>query len=221
MDPSEEAPRPEARWPVVLAIFVAFVLLVVLPPRVRLFPEWALCLLTAAVLTPLIAVALRPRNAGWARAERLIVYGFVALIAACNLAMLWELVVDMIRRSQTVDGLELLSSSIAVWAMNVLMFSLLYWELDRGGPALRGGPAAHRPDWLFPSDQAPPETLEPGWRPQFADYLFLGFSTATAFSTTDGLPLTSRAKLAMMLESTISLVTLVVVGARAINVLGS
>jgi hypothetical protein len=93
------------------------------------------------------------------------------------------------------------------------MFSLLYWQLDRGGPTLRVSAAPHRPDWIFPADQASPEDLAPGWRPQFIHYLFLGFSTATAFSTTDALPLTGRAKLAMMTESSISLVTLVVVAA--------
>jgi hypothetical protein len=101
------------------------------------------------------------------------------------------------------------------------MFALLYWQLDRGGPAGRASSAPPRPDWLFPQDDAGPEHLAPGWRPRFIDYLFLAFSTATAFSTTDALPLTGRAKLAMMSESAVSLVTLVVVAARAINVLGS
>jgi hypothetical protein len=127
----------------------------------------------------------------------------------------------MLRRSQAVDGLHLLSSSIAVWATNVLMFSLLFWQLDRGGPALRASATPNRPDWIFPTDDAEPDAAPPDWRPGFIDYLFLGFSTATAFSTTDALPLTGRAKLAMMTESSISLVTLVVVAARAINILGA
>jgi len=126
----------------------------------------------------------------------------------------------MIRRTNVIDGLHLLTSSIAIWALNVTMFSLLYWQLDRGGPLGRVLAHRHR-DWIFPQDQAAPEDLPPDWRPQFIDYLFLGYSTATAFSTTDAQPLTGRAKFAMMCESTISLVTLVVVAARAINVLGS
>jgi hypothetical protein len=145
----------------------------------------------------------------------------VAIAATLNVAVLGVLIFEMIERSKTVDGLQLLSSSIAVWAANVVTFSLLYWQLDRGGPAARAGPAPARPDWTFPADQAPEGGVAPGWRPQFIDYLFLGFSTATAFSTTDALPLTGRAKFAMMVESSISLATLVVVGARAINVLGA
>jgi uncharacterized membrane protein len=127
----------------------------------------------------------------------------------------------MIRRAQITDGLHMLSSSIAIWATNVLMFSLLYWQLDRGGPALRVSAAPERPDWIFPAEQAPEGVVPSDWRPQFIDYLFLGFSTATAFSTTDALPLTGRAKCAMMTESTVSLVTLAVVAARAINILGA
>jgi hypothetical protein len=166
------------------------------------------------------AAALRPRNATWLRIERGATLAFVAAAGTCNLAILRELILDMIERSRVVGGLPLLSSSIAVWSTNVLMFSLLYWQLDRGGPGLRATAARERPDWIFPADQAP-DDAPAGWRPQFIDYLFLGFSTATAFSTTDALPLSGRAKFAMMTESSISLVTLVVVAARAINVLGS
>ena len=106
-----------------------------------------------------------------------------------------------------------------MWVTNVLVFSLLYWQIDRGGPEARANDAGTRPDWLFPQAGAP-EDAPPDWRPTFVDYLFLGFSTATAFSPTDALPLTSRAKMLMMLESTISLATIVVVASRAINILG-
>jgi uncharacterized membrane protein len=78
-----------------------------------------------------------------------------------------------------------------------------------------------RPDWLFPQEGASTDNVPPGWSPVFVDYLFLSYSTATAFSTTDVMPLTSRAKMMMMLESTISLMTIVVVASRAINILGN
>jgi hypothetical protein len=81
--------------------------------------------------------------------------------------------------------------------------------------------AGTRPNWLFPQEGAPDEDVPPGWKPSFVDYLFLGYSTATAFSTTDVMPLTSRAKMLMMVESAISLATIVVIAARAINILGS
>ena len=212
--------RSEPRWPVALTILAVLALLILLPDRVRLFPPWSLVVMSLAMLGCLAGAATHPQSRGWARIEQWTIYGFVALAGAGTLAMLRELIYDMIRRSNVLDGLHLLTSSIAIWALNVTMFSLLYWQLDRGGPLGRELAHRHR-DWIFPQDQAAPEDLPPDWRPQFIDYLFLGYSTATAFSTTDAQPLTGRAKFAMMCESTISLVTLVVVAARAINVLGS
>jgi hypothetical protein len=212
--------RSEPRWPVALAIFAVLALLILLPNRVRIFPPWTLYVLGVIVLGCLGATATHPQSRAWARVERWTMFGFAAIAGAANLAMLQELIYDMVRRSNVVNGLQLLTSSIAIWAVNVMMFSLLYWQLDRGGPYGRTTSHRHR-DWVFPQDQADPEDLPPDWRPQFIDYLFLGYSTATAFSTTDAMPLTGRAKFAMMGESTISLVTLVVVAARAINVLGS
>jgi hypothetical protein len=214
-------PNAEPRWPVAVSILALLALLIFLPGRVRLFPPWSLCVVGVLTLAPLAVSGARPKSALWPRIERLATFAFVLTAAAGNLSILWELVLDMLRRSHAIDGVHLLASSVAVWAVNVLMFSLLYWQLDRGGPTGRVSAKPGRPDWIFPQDQAPEEDIPPGWRPQFIDYLFLGFSTATAFSTTDALPLTGRAKFAMMVESAISLGTLVVVAARAINVLGS
>jgi hypothetical protein len=205
---------------VALAIFAVLALLILLPNRVRFLPPWTLYVIGALILACLGTAAARPQSSALARVERWAIFAFAALAGVATLAMLRELIYDMIGRSNAVTGLQLLASSIAIWAVNVMMFSLFYWQLDRGGPFGRAGAHRHR-DWVFPQDQAAPEDLPPDWRPQFIDYLFLGFSTATAFSTTDAMPLTGRAKFAMMTESTISLVTLVVVAARAINVLGS
>jgi hypothetical protein len=127
----------------------------------------------------------------------------------------------MIHHSSEISGLQLLASSIAVWVNNVLAFALLYWQIDRGGPEARLNLAGTMPDWLFPQEGAVTGTVPQGWRPSFVDYLYLSYSSATAFSTTDVMPLTSRAKMLMMLESTIALVTLVIVAARAINILGN
>jgi len=134
------------------------------------------------------------------------------------LATLALLVRSIIGRSGELTGLQLLTSSIAVWITNALAFSLVYWQLDRGGPEARVRHAGGRPDWQFPQDEAQDPA---GWQPGFVDYLALGYTTATAFSPTDALPLTGRAKLLMMFESTVSLVTVLIVAARAINVLGN
>ena len=94
-----------------------------------------------------------------------------------------------------------------------MAFSLLYWHIDRGGPYGRASKLSVRPDWAFPQP-ATPEDLPPDWRPLFLDYLYLGYNTATAFSPTDAVPLTHRAKILMMIESTISLLTSVIVLSR-------
>src|SRR6516162_109277 len=128
------------------------------------------------------------------------------------------LLLAMLRPKAHVSGIQLLESSIAAWTGNVLICSLVYWRMDRGGPESRCNDLSTKPDWLFPHESAG-EHVPPNWHPTYVDYLFLAFCTATAFSPTDALPLTSRAKLLMMSESTISLVTIIAIAARAINIL--
>jgi hypothetical protein len=167
------------------------------------------------------ATAATSSRAFWVRVERVSTVIFSLVIAALTLDTLVYLVRSMVSRSTELGGLELLASSIGVWVTNVVAFSLLFWQIDRGGPGGRSVAGTPRPDWLFPQPEAPVEEVPPGWKPAFVDYLFLAFSTATAFSATDALPLTPRAKLLMMVESSISLATIVVVASRAINILGS
>jgi hypothetical protein len=212
--------RVEPRWPVVLAILAAILMVVLLPERVVLFPAWFPYVIGIALILPMVAVGLSAEKARWLRVERTIMLLFIVAMGVGTLANLASLIRAMVRRSGEVGGLQLLASSIVVWVSNVLIFSLLYWRIDRGGPEARANNAGTRPDWLFPQAGAP-EDAPPDWRPTFVDYLFLGFSTATAFSPTDALPMTSRAKMLMMLESTMSLGTIVVVASRAINILGS
>jgi hypothetical protein len=212
--------RIEPRWPVVLAILAAILMVVLLPERVVLFPVWFPYVIGIALILPMAAVGLSAEKARWLRVERTIMLLFIVAMGVGTLANLASLIRAMVRRSGEVGGLQLLASSIVVWVSNVLIFSLLYWRIDRGGPEARANNAGTKPDWLFPQAGAP-EDAPPDWRPTFVDYLFLGFSTATAFSPTDALPMTSRAKMLMMLESTMSLGTIVVVASRAINILGS
>jgi uncharacterized membrane protein len=212
--------RIEPRWPVALAVLALLFLLAATPGRVRAFPVWAPFVLGIVQIVPMAGVALTGAETRWRRAERVIT---MLLFVACGigtLANLTHLIAAIAGRSGEIGGNRLLISSIAVWVSNVLAFSLLYWQLDRGGPETRANFHSPRPDWLFPQEGAPQDVL-PDWQPTFVDYLFLGYSTATAFSTTDVMPLTSRAKMLMMLESAISLVTIVVVVSRAINILGN
>jgi hypothetical protein len=213
--------RPiEPRWPVALTILVALGLAGVLPDRLRLVPSWVLYLQVMAILASMVAVWRTGGKRRWLKVERAVVLILCLVMGVATLGGLSELIKAIVTGSKAIDGVYLLTSSIALWVSNVLLFSLLYWQIDLGGPEARLHHSRRHPDWLFPQSGLP-QDLMPDWRPTFVDYLFLAFTTATAFSPTDTLPLTSRAKLMMMAESTISLVNLAAVAARAINILGS
>lgn len=142
---------------------------------------------------------------------------FAALYVANTALELADMIGIITLHPPETRTISLLSSSLAIWVTNVLAFALLYWQIDRGGPfAWESG--KNFPDWLFPQS-ATPDVAPPDWRPQFVDFLALAYNTATAFSPTDVLPLSRRAKMLMTLESGISLLTLVIVAARAVNAL--
>lgn len=213
--------RIEPRWPVACAILTVILLIADLPGRIRLLPGWLPFVAMAAFMVPLVGVMVSAHKAPWLRLERRVTLLLSIIVTLGIIGNLAILLFVMLNRSQMISGQQLLASSVGVWGTNVLASSLIYWQLDRGGPAIRVGGAGPQPDWLFPQEGAPSDDVRPDWRPVYVDYLFLAFSTATAFSTTDVVPLTARAKLLMMLEAAISLVTLVLVASRAINILGA
>jgi hypothetical protein len=116
------------------------------------------------------------------------------------------------------DATALLVSGGCIYLTNVLAFSLWYWEHDRGGPFARTAARRHHPDFLFPQ-MASPELASHEWEPQYVDYLYLSFTNATAFSPTDTLPMSRWAKMLMAAQSIVSLVTVALVVARAVNIL--
>lgn len=221
MERPERTGRLEPRWPVAVTVLTVLFLLSVLPDRIRLYPSWLGYVVGIAVLVPLAGVALTSARQWWRRIERIVLLVFVVVGGAATLLNLANLTASMLSRSADTSGMQLLTSSIALWVNNVFVFSLLYWQIDRGGPEDRIDGATSRADWLFPQVGAPAEYVPSDWHPTFVDYLYLSYSTATAFSTTEVAPLTSRAKLMMMLQSMISLLTIVLVASRAINILGS
>jgi hypothetical protein len=212
--------RDEPRWPPALAILVVLYLLAVLPHHVRVMPVWVFHVAALAILGAMAAVTLTPAHTLWLRIERLLIMLLAVAYIANTIVELADMIGVITLHPSKSNAFALLSSSVAIWVANVLTFSMVYWQIDRGGPYARASQVRVTPEWLFPQ-AATPEDVPPDWRPLFLDYLFLGYTTATAFSPTDVLPLTRRAKMLMMLESTISLLTLVVVVSRAINVLPS
>jgi hypothetical protein len=212
--------RNESRWPPALVLLVTVFLLGVLPGRVKVIPFWVSCVAALVVIVTMSAVALTRGNIRWLRTERGLIVVVSGVYIANTIAELADMVGIVTLHFSAMSSYSLLSSSVAIWVANVLWFSLLFWQVDRGGPYGRACGFRPRHDWVFPQPPTP-EDLPPDWQPEFLDYLFLAYNTATAFSPTDALPLTRRAKLLMLIESAISLMTMVIVLSRAISVLPS
>ncbi|HEY1280278.1 MAG TPA: hypothetical protein VGF22_11440 [Acidimicrobiales bacterium] len=221
MDEPAVASLGESRWPpaVAVLIFVALniSLRVWLPSDRTISVPW---LLPAAEVGLLVVLVLADPTSDRQRAQQLrrvaIVLVFLLLGAA-----LWATVVLVDHLvagdKQTSDGARLLASGSLVWLGNVLAFSLLYWIFDSGGPRVRTHSPRQYPNFAFVQRQDP-DLAPPGWHPVFVDYLYLGFCTNTAFSPTDVMPLARWTKLAMAVQSAVSLAVIGLVIARAVNV---
>jgi len=207
----------EARWPMAGAVLAAMVLTILLPDAMRLGPQWLLPALEGVLLVAVIAgdPGRIDRRSRWLRAFSIV------LVTALVLGAMWataRLVDDLVHGGAvTNSAIELLQAGTFVWVSNNIAFALLYWELDGGGAAARAHRLPAHPDIAFPQ-QLDASIAPPGWRPRFIDYLYLGFTNATAFSPTDAMPLVPWAKIAMAVQSLVSLGILGLVIARAVNV---
>jgi hypothetical protein len=123
-------------------------------------------------------------------------------------------------KSEELGGVQLLVTTGVIWAANVVVFGLCYWDLDDGGPFERAHHEREHPDFRFAQDETP-EVAKPDWHPRVWDYIFVALTSATAFSPTDTMPLTLKAKLLVGTEEFVSLVLIVLVTARAVSVLGT
>jgi uncharacterized membrane protein len=206
----------ESRIPAALAVVAALLLYVLLPNRLTVGPNWLLPSLEVALLIPLI-VANPARLTRESRNLRWLSLALIALVSLANVTSL-SLLVHFLLRGGKAGGRQLIYAAIGIWLTNVLVFALWYWELDRGGPLARVQPEHRPPDLLFPQ-MSTPWVVERPWYPQFLDYLYTSLTNATAFSPTDTMPLTPSAKILFGAQSLISLMVIVVVGARAVNIL--
>ena len=213
-----ETPLGESRWPPVAAVLVFMALNIVvriwLPSEGAVHVPWLLPTIEGALLIVLVTSdPSAPSERRRIRRLSLILVGILVTAALWATALL---VSDLIRgKGVTNSPDELLASGAIVWLGNNLGFGLLYWLMDGGGPIAR----FRRPrpiDFAF-TQHLSPEVAPPGWRPVFLDYLHLGFTNATAFSPADVVPLTHRAKYAMLVQSTVALTLFGLVVARAVN----
>jgi len=166
-----------------------------------------------AVIRSLVAI-------GWGGflAICLIHLALIAVMSLSNAASAGRLIVDLVRAEGIRDPAQLLLTGAAIWLTNVIVFGLWYWEFDRGGPVERAAGVRPYPDFTFPQ-MTSPELAPPSWEPGFVDYLYMSFTNAMAFSPTDVMPMTRWAKLTMLAQSLISVVTVALVIARAVNIL--
>jgi hypothetical protein len=214
-----DEPLGESRWPPALAlvVYIGFTIAVRvwLPGQSAVRVPWLVPSLEAALLVALLVgePARLARRTIWV--HRIAVAIVIVLVAAA----LWAtalLVYDLIKgHGVSQSASKLLASGALVWVGNNLAFGLLYWLMDGGGPIAR----SRNPtpvDFAF-TQQLSPELAPPGWRPVFLDYLHLGFTNATAFSPTDVMPLSLRAKYVMLVQSTVALALFGLVVARAVN----
>ncbi len=204
------------RWPATVTLLACIVLYQVLPTRIVLGPKWLVVVLEAIPIL-FLTFGHPYRHPGEPRFVRWFTIGTIAVVNLFNVVSIIMLI-DRLLNGHIANGRELVYSAVSVWFTNCLIFGLWFWELDRGGPAKRHTIHEGPPDFLFPQ-MVSPEFGRPGWMPKFTDYLYIGFTNATAFSPTDTMPLTTTAKWLMSIESLASMATVVVVAARAVNIL--
>jgi hypothetical protein len=209
----------ELRWPVTVTTAVAVGLQMAVPDRlVLVHPSWVLPA-TQGVLLVVLAVANPRRIDNESRALRLLALTFAALLSLANGWSLARLAIGITQGTTGTTPSHLLISGACIWLTNVIVFGLWYWEFDRGGPVARALNTKQYPDFQFVQMVSPPEMVPPDWEPHFVDYLYLAFTNAAAFSPTDVMPLSRWAKIAMTVQSAISIVTVALVVSRAVNIL--
>jgi uncharacterized membrane protein len=206
-------------WPLV-AIVVAILPQVLVPVQDRVGPPLLIPIIESVVFVTMLVIAAKPGPVP--HRARPLVLSLVGVLILANAAAAARLVV-LVLDGGKVDGValsanRLLVAGTLVLATNVITFGLAYWQLNGGGPTGRAADPMPYPDFQFPQT-ATAGLAAPGWRPRFLDHLYLAFTNVVAFSPTDTMPLTGRAKALMALQSLISVAVLVVVLARVINIL--
>jgi hypothetical protein len=220
--------RGEDRIPPAVAVVAALVVYALLPSSLLFLGWFVIPGVEALLLVALIVTNPRriTRQTSWSREVSI---GLAVLVIVSNLVSLGLLIAEL--SSNAPSGENLLVGAMQIWVTNVIGFALLFWELDRGGPVARRNmsretmPAA---DWRFSQDEnqdAVPEVSRSsselsGWVPVFIDFLYLSVTNSSAFSPTDTMPLTSRAKVLMAIEATAALLVSLLLVARAVGSLG-
>jgi hypothetical protein len=201
------------RWAAIIGLLAIGVLYLFLPQRLRIGPSWLLLAIEVVILLPIVLSMLTKRRFSHftLRVFALVLLGIVTLALAVSILLL------IISLPTYKHATDLLGSAAVLWAVNVLVFASWYWEVDGGGPVKRHQSGHQAADFMFPQQV---NGNDGSWAPHFLDYVFLAFTGATALSPADTFPLTRPAKTLMMIEALLSLTIIVLLAARAVNILG-
>jgi uncharacterized membrane protein len=203
----------ESRWPAFIAMLAAAGVYWALPEPLSVGPSWLLLAVVLVLLIPMVV----SNHVGRHDITRILIFGADGMITIAMVASLIFMIEGIPKHRD--PPTTLLRSAIALWLTNILVFALWYWKLDAGGPVKRERRRGRLESaFLFPQMLTQGD-VDPSWSPHFMDYLFLAFNTSTAFSPTDTAVLSRWAKATTMLQSMISLTIVVLLAARAVNIL--
>lgn len=209
--------KPESRWPAFTGITITLLLYFVIPQSVQLLPRWIVPVIGLLQFIPLFV--LNPmrftRETAW---SRWLSIGLGILLVVVNQLAIILTIRQLIEGKAT--GPDVLLTALLVWVSNVMAFSVVYWELDLGGPIARrieGARDKRQMDFRFPQHDGAPGNKY--WEPGFVDYAYFSLSTMMAFSPTDVMPMTTRAKALMGYQALTGFILLALVISRAVNIL--
>lgn len=216
--PERDLEPPEPRWPALVAVLAVAGLNMALPGALLAGPRWLLPALVGGLLIP----TMTTHRAGNHRANHILGQTIAGVITVSLILSLILLIHALPSHKEA--PVDMLRSAASLWVTNVLVFASWYWRLDAGGPNVRDMRGVHCSGaFLFPQMTLAPEHAEEGagsiWSPQFIDYLFLAFNTSTALSPTDTAVLSRWAKALVMAQASISLIIIVILAGRAVNIL--
>jgi uncharacterized membrane protein len=208
---------PEPRWTAFAAVAIVIAGHTWVANSLSLRPVWLYPAVAGILLAASVAVYI-PSRTEPGRALRALSLGLVGVLVIANVIGVFLLVRGVFVGSH-LSPQGLLLTGTALWIVNLAVFALIYWELDGGGPEARADGYQDYPDLVFPQQQQDQEGLAPpDWKPTFPDYLFVSLTSSIAFSPTDAMPYTKRAKLVMGTGSMLSFVIAAMLVARAINI---
>lgn len=208
--------KGEHRFPVVIVVMLVIFLQYALPDELAMRIQHPICITEAALAFILLALSPTRINKHH-MPTRILGLSLTTIMTISNTASA-ALLIGYLINGDAKDPNRLLLSGASIWLTNIIIFSLWFWDLDRGGPGARAEAIKQHPDFMFPQ-MSDPDYAPDHWHPNFFDYLYTSFTNASAFSPTDVMPLTRWAKMLMMVQSLTSLLTVGLVVARAVNIL--